>query len=290
MLEADDGLYGRRVEPSPTTNLYIADLPENVDEALIVRVFENYGKVQQCKCMQGKYEGHFGAALVRFETLEQASWIVENLNGNIPQGLRRPIQARFAKDKKGKFGSFDMAFHGSSVEKAAPWHESRPGPYERPSPYGGLPAPPIAPTRAYGPSRGVPRVVQTIRGPRTAGTGGKGGGKGTCSSCDIQAFISGLLGVNLLPGVGRKPDEHCLYVKGLPYNTTDYDLYRIFATFGSIPLRGVKVNTREDGSCSGVGWVDFNEAASAQDAINALNGVELPDGVLLSVSTKKPKF
>merc|ERR1719460_2910638 len=39
--------------------------------------------------------------MMRLASVEMATWIVENLNGNIPEGLTEPIIARYANDKKG---------------------------------------------------------------------------------------------------------------------------------------------------------------------------------------------
>merc|ERR1712048_1139200 len=118
--------------------------------------------------------------------------------------------------------------------------------------------------------------------------GGSGKGGPTVSNADIGAVVDGFLKADALPGTGRKPPENSLYVKGLPYNTTDLDLYRIFSPFGAIPVRGVKANIKQDGLCSGVGWVDYLEPHAADAAMSTLNGAVLPDGVALIVQRKKP--
>merc|ERR1740130_1637491 len=41
--------------------------------------------------------------MVRFASVEMATWVVENLNGNIPKGFQEPIQCRYANSPtKGK--------------------------------------------------------------------------------------------------------------------------------------------------------------------------------------------
>merc|ERR1719491_2190270 len=42
--------------------------------------------------------------MVRFASVEMATWIVENLNGNIPEGLSEAVIVRFANDSKGDKG------------------------------------------------------------------------------------------------------------------------------------------------------------------------------------------
>merc|ERR1711953_558164 len=49
------------------------------------------------------------SAIVEFEYPDEAQWVVENLNGNIAEGLEQPIAVRFA----------DAVSNGTGVGKAA---------------------------------------------------------------------------------------------------------------------------------------------------------------------------
>jgi len=234
----------------PSDNVYIADLPGDVDEQLVKSIFSGYGTVLSCKAMQSKYAGQKGAALVRFGSTEEATWVVQNLNGNIAEGLEEPVKVRFANN--GSKGGGKGAGAGAG---------------------------------GYGTAGGD-------AGGHGGGGGGKGDGKGlgkpgSFSNSDMQQVVGAL--IKQLPGSGTKPAENCLYIEGLPLNTTDLDLYRLFSPFGSIPVTGVKAKVVADGSCSGVGWVDFNDAAAAQAAMEALNDLVLPDGTVLKVRGKRPK-
>merc|ERR1712187_172622 len=73
--------------------MVIGDLPEGFDDAGVQTVFGAYGDLKWCKIMQGK--GGKINALVEFAALDEAQWFVENLNGNIPEGLTTPIEAKF---------------------------------------------------------------------------------------------------------------------------------------------------------------------------------------------------
>merc|ERR1711972_140220 len=110
---------------------------------------------------------------------------------------------------------------------------------------------------------------------------------GTFSTADMQQVVGHL--IKQLPGSGKKPDQNCLYVKGLPTNTSDLDLYRIFAPYGAIPATGVKAMMTPEGSCTGVGFVDFQDEVCAHAAAESLNGLVLPDGTALEVRIKKAK-
>merc|ERR1719188_2140335 len=42
--------------------------------------------------------------MVRVSSDEEASWIIQNLNGNIPQGLQEPIEVKPANTPESKGG------------------------------------------------------------------------------------------------------------------------------------------------------------------------------------------
>lgn len=112
--------------------------------------------------------------------------------------------------------------------------------------------------------------------------GGKGKGIKDGPKCSVQDFIDELI-VGGLPGGDYNPEVNCVYVGGLPKDTTTKHMYEIFAAFGSIPPRGTRVDTSLEGECSGFGFVNFNEAASAEMAVMALNGIVLNDGQTFEV-------
>merc|ERR1711972_705957 len=90
----------------------------------------------------------------------------------------------------------------------------------------------------------------------------------------------------LLGGSGKVPPECMVYVKNLPSDTTDADLYRLFAPFGAIAPTGAKAMQTEDGSCKGIGFVDYVDPTCAEAAISTLNNFTLPDGSSIQVSIK----
>lgn len=85
---------------APCDNLYVTGLPPNFTEDHINQIFGAYGLVQSCKILNPNGKGQDGGlmsiAMIRMGGVDQASWMVQNLNGNIPQGLATPIQVRFA--------------------------------------------------------------------------------------------------------------------------------------------------------------------------------------------------
>lgn len=117
------------------------------------------------------------------------------------------------------------------------------------------------------------------------------GGKGGKGGNGIQEILDGLLAVGAFPGGNgyQNNDQACLYVCGLPPDTTDFHFYRIFSPFGSIAPKGIRVMLNEEGACKGIGFVNFLEAQAAHNAISILDGCELPDGTLMKVSIKQAK-
>merc|ERR1711862_979057 len=68
----------------------------------------------------------------------------------------------------------------------------------------------------------------------------------------------------------------------------DLHLYKMFSSFGAIAPKGVRAMlNREDGTCRGIGFINFLESEAAQAAIVALDGAVLPNGKNLAVKIKK---
>jgi len=238
----------------PSDNLFISDLPGEVDQGKVETIFGAYGNIASAKFLpgQGKH-----AALVRFHTVEEAKWVVENLNGNIPQGISTPIQVKYA-NSGGKTGGWS---NGAAAKGAEP----------RYSPYG------------KGATAAAPAAA-----PPAAGKGQAKGEANIVGESSIRILKKGLQMAEALPGGKWSNDVGALWIGGLPNDTTDLDMYHIFAPFGSIPASGVKAMLNEDGSCKGYGFVNYIDPQAAQGVIDTLNGTQMPDGSILEVKQKGP--
>lgn len=251
-----------QMESPPSDNLYFADLPAGFDEAACQSIFGAYGQIVQSKILPTAAPGGKVSALLRFGSLDEAKWIVENLNGNIPQGLTEPIIARFAAAKPGVPGK------GSGIKGAG----MPPAMAMRATPYGAAAFP------------GMPGMFNGAAMPGMMG--GKGAGK-----ISIKVLYQGLLAAQALPGAAMVDQEtNTLYVAGLPIDTTDLDLFRIFSPFGAIAPRGVRAMMFPEGTCKGFGFVNFLDPMAAEMAANTLNGTTLPDGTVLQVKPKSPNM
>merc|ERR1719316_512222 len=61
------------------------------------------------------------------------------------------------------------------------------------------------------------------------------------------------------------------------------------AASGPLMPRGIHAMLHPDGSCRGYGFVNFQEEAAAQHAIQTLNGAMVSDGSVLSLRIKRAK-
>ena len=73
-----------------------------------------------------------------------------------------------------------------------------------------------------------------------------------------------------------------LYIGGLSWNTDDHGLRAAFEQHGEISEAKV-ITDRETGRSRGFGFITFNEANDADNAIEQMNGTEL-DGRTLNVN------
>jgi len=128
------------------------------------------------------------------------------------------------------------------------------------------------------------------KGDDRGGKGGKSWGKGGSSGTGIRAIHDHLMHQQTLPGSqpgGYINDVNALYIANLPPDTNDLDLYKIFSSFGAVAPKGVRAMiNKDDGTCKGIGFVNFLEPASVDTAVETLNGMDLPDGSRLVVKAK----
>jgi len=243
-------------------NVFVGDLPSDIDEMTVKSLFDKCNVVH-LKFMPPKTPGGKAAALVRFGTVEEAEWIVDNLNGNIPEGLATPVKVSYANPPGAKGGKDAGKDFGKGAYGKAPWDMGK-GKY------------------AAGP-------YDMGKGKDFGKDFGKGKGKSKQTTDDFITLQNGLLEHNVLPGgKGPMPVENQLFVTGLPISCSDVDLYKLFAPFGAIPARGIKVMTHPDGSCRGDGFVDFVEAVDAFKACEAISSIPMPEGFQLAVRQKTP--
>jgi len=258
----------------PSDRTYISDLPEGTDEATVKAIFGAYGNIKTCISFPAKR-----AAMIQFQSVEEATWVVENLHSNIAQGLTTPVSCEFMQAPGQKATAKGNRKGGEicgapSEEKGASKQSQRWEPYTHSG--RGL----DGGKSARGDADGGGQKSWEQKGSWDSGKGysGKRGG--------VKALKKGLFESGVLPGWSN--DEGAIYISGLPADTTDLDLYEIFAPFGPIPFKGVRAMMKEGGQCKGYGFVNFLTAEAARNAIQSLDRTLLADGSSLRVMTKGP--
>jgi len=90
---------GKGPPATPSESLYITGLPYDVNDDFLRGIFGQYGTVTSCKTLAAMPGKPDRVALMRMGSIEQSTWLVKNLNQNIPIGLSTPINVSFAKAK-----------------------------------------------------------------------------------------------------------------------------------------------------------------------------------------------
>jgi len=245
----------------PSDNIFATGMPTGLTNEDVSRLFSNYGSVASVR-ITSKPEHNFTSALVRFATQAEAKYVVENLNGNLAPGLTQPLQVRYANAPgkgggkggcAGKDGGLNMVGIGALGDIGGFGGDSRYDPY------------------------GLGALF-----------GGKGMGKGGKGMNDAESMCLALEQSGHLPGAGIPKNQIIeVFVFGLPPDTTDAHLYRLFSTFGQISPKGCSATFAKDtGLCKGFGFVNYLSNESAQLAIESLNGFSFADGRRLRVELK----
>mmetsp|Transcript_50255 Transcript_50255/g.101070 ORF Transcript_50255/g.101070 Transcript_50255/m.101070 type:complete len:240 (-) Transcript_50255:123-842(-) len=231
-------------------HVFATDLPEDITEDVLKMVFGQYGTVQWCRLFNGMGKK---AALLQFASPEEASFLVENMNGAVlHDDMPNPVTLQYSE------GGGKKKFPGKGQGKS----QSQALVPVRSAPYGN----PVAATVGF---------EQPDKGKGKGGTG---------SIVDLKKELQA---DNVLPGGQWSNDAGALHIGGLPADTTDKDVYEIFAPFGAIASRGLKAMTNPDGSCTGVAFVNFISPSAAQAAIATLNGRAMKDGRTIHVKPKR---
>eukprot|EP00404_Azadinium_spinosum_P008067 CAMPEP_0180546124 /NCGR_PEP_ID=MMETSP1036_2-20121128/70398_1 /TAXON_ID=632150 /ORGANISM="Azadinium spinosum, Strain 3D9" /LENGTH=130 /DNA_ID=CAMNT_0022561197 /DNA_START=74 /DNA_END=462 /DNA_ORIENTATION=+ len=100
----------------PNDNLMIKGLPVETTDEFLTSLFAQYGTVKSARVLPVAPGKSAAAGFVALGSIEEATWLVENVNGQIPQGLAVPIEVIYAtpremrgggKGDKGKMGGGD---------------------------------------------------------------------------------------------------------------------------------------------------------------------------------------
>lgn len=246
---------GTAPEPPPHENLYFKGLPGGIDEASLMAVLGNIANITSVKILPNPQgPSGTGTAMALFASVEDAVHCKQSLNGETPDWCGQKLLVRYANQK--------------GAGKGAP-----------PPVQGGWDAPP----QAYE-------------------AGGAGYGKGGYGASAMDQILHGgpMNQVNadflvkmvneavVLPGAGTKINnaEATIYIGGLPGDTTERHIYKLFSPLGAIFSVFLKHGGDGDKSWA-ISFVNYVDPLSAQAAIAVYNGMQVPEGNMLKVSIKQ---
>ncbi|CAE7340341.1 SXL, partial [Symbiodinium necroappetens] len=88
----------------PSDELFVSGLPTDVTDDLLKKIFSQYGSIKEVKVLPVAAGKQAAAAFVDMNSLEDAKWIVENVNGNVPQGMAGPVTVAYATPRSRRKG------------------------------------------------------------------------------------------------------------------------------------------------------------------------------------------
>jgi len=230
-----------------STNVYIGDLPTEVDDDMLKKVFDAYGTVTWSKVMSSKGKPT-NSAIVEFANVAEAKWVVENLNGNIAEGLTSPITVNFKRERskgydKGYGKGYDKGYDKGGYGKASgkgKWEDGKGKGY---SPYEG--------GKSYGKSDGGKSW-----GGKSYGGEDSYGGKSYGKSYDSYPKPS-------------RPEGTNIYIADLPTDVDDDKLLKVFGAYGTVTWSKVMASK---GKPTNSAIVEFSDVAEAKWVVENLNG------------------
>lgn len=86
----------------PSDNLFVSGLPIDCTLEQVKAVFGQYGTVKEAKVLPVTPGKTAAAAFVNMGSVAEATWILENVSGNVPQNLTSPVNISYALPKSEK--------------------------------------------------------------------------------------------------------------------------------------------------------------------------------------------
>jgi len=80
--------------------VFVKSLPVESTVETVQAIFSQYGGVQAVKVLPPSGGRNVVAAFVTMTSVQEAKWVVENVNGQVPSGLQNPLEVVFATPKE----------------------------------------------------------------------------------------------------------------------------------------------------------------------------------------------
>eukprot|EP00249_Psilotum_nudum_P023760 c28976_g2_i1 orf=372-2312(+) len=243
-----------------STSLYVGDLDPSVSEAQLYEIFNQLGPVLSIRvCRDLITRKSLGYAYVNYNSAQDASRAVEMLNFNPVNG--KPMRIMYShRDpsirKSGTANIFIKNLDRTIDNKAL---------FDTFSVFGSILSCKIA-TDASGQSKGY-GFVQYEQEESAQSAIEKVNGM---LINDRQVFVGPFIRRQERDLASSGPKFNNVYVKNLAYTTTDEELRKVFGEFG--PITSAVVMRDAEGKSKCFGFVNFENADDAAQAVIALNG------------------
>ncbi|KAI3526812.1 hypothetical protein L1887_06075 [Cichorium endivia] len=296
--------------------IFIGMLPKNVSEGEVSALFSQYGTLKDLQILRGSQQTSKGCAFVKYETKEQAVAAIEDLNGKHKmEGSTVPLVVKWADTEKER-----LARKAQKAQSLAS-NLANADPTQHPSLFGALPMGYISPYNGYGyqaagsygvmqyrlsPGQSQPSFPHANRGgtPRNYAVSPAGYlGSGYPPAQYPVAYPQGMMSNRPLSGPPSPvppttatsssvsgdqvegPPGANLFIYHIPQEYGDEELANAFKSFGRVLSAKVFVD-KATGVSKCFGFVSYESPASAQSAINVMNGYQL-GGKKLKVQLKR---
>ncbi|XP_071698539.1 RNA-binding protein BRN1-like [Rutidosis leptorrhynchoides] len=306
--------------------LFVGMLPKNVSEGEVSTLFSQYGTLKDLQILRGSQQTSKGCAFVKYETKEQAVAAIEDLNGKHKmEGSTVPLVVKWADTEKERqarkaqkaqlmasnlanvdpsqhpslFGALPMGYMSPyngygyqatgtyglmpyrlpGVQNQAPFTNLSPNQANAlraasPRNY------PVSPGGYMGPAyTSVPRLQYPLPYRPFSGPSSP-----VPPEVNNQAATSSTVTGNATDHVEGPPGAN-LFIYHIPQEFGDEDLANAFQSFGRVLSSKVFVD-KATGVSKCFGFVSYDSPASAQSAINTMNGYQL-GGKKLKVQLKR---
>jgi len=262
----------------PMASLYVGDLAEDCTEAMLFEKFSTCGPVLSIRVCRDMITRHsLGYAYVNFQQPADAERALESMNFDVVKGraMRIMWSQRDPSLRRSGVGNVFIKNLDKSIDTKAI--------YDTFIAFGHILSCKIA-QDAQGVSKGYGFVhFETEEAAQNAITK-VNGMLLNMRKVFVGKFIPRSERVREL---GEKAKMFTnVYVKNLPEEVKDEKLQEMFGAYGKITSHKVAVG--EDGKSKGFGFVAFEEASQAEEAVNALNNFEM-NGKALYVGRAQKK-
>ena len=257
--------YSRVGDNVKGANLYLRNLPKDINEADIERVFGPYGTIIQIRVLTNPQGIPKGIGFVLFSSREQAEAAMKDLDGTQPPGFSQPLNIKFAEDNKFKMRATTEAVGLLSGNNA----------------FGNLQLASGTIPQAFNQTNYVD-AFNNVGPLRNQGRLGR-------FNPINNNNPSGLAyNPNMLSGIGQSLINHqgfVLFVYNIGTETDEFALWQLFSPYGAVKKVSVIKDTQKNQS-KGYGFVTMVNYEEALFAIQQLNGFTY-GGKTLQVSFKQ---